>query len=344
MSVYDADISVTMRTVDDPAGLPHTVNPVELVDRVALVEIRQGPIGPEGPQGAPAWPWTWHGDIATFTALQALGLGTADARKAWRVVAENAVYYWTGREFIRFADAFQAPGHQAAPTTLVGSAVAGPTGSAAAAALTGTAPNQALEITFPRGVTGPVGDPGQPGPISAAEDVDDLSGARTDSVLAWDASTNSWKPRPAPRLGGPWAIAGSQFTGGGSNLSASPRTLATMNIPAQPYPWRPIVLAGNIGIQNHVQADGGRVNVEIRLGAIDGPMIGYGASTALQNNAMTQLYPRWEYPISPGSTLGIVPAQTTAAIYVVAKRVSGSGPYSIQTAAAQLLIMAQPIT
>ncbi|MFE3060721.1 hypothetical protein [Nocardia sp. NPDC059236] len=340
-TVYDADVTVTMRTVEDPVGLPYTVNSVELAGREVLVEIRQGPPGIQGLQGGPAWPWLWMGDIASFAALQALGLGTADARKAWRVVAENALYLWTGMEWVRSLDAFQAPGHQADPTTLDGVAIAGATGSAAAASITGTAPDQQLAITFPRGATGDVGDPGQPGRIADAQDVD-MSGARQDYVLAWDAADSKFHPVTPPRLAGPWAIAGGQFTGG-SNLSQSPKTLATMNIPALPYAWRPIVLAGTIAIQNHVSPpDAGRVNVEIRLGSLDGTLIGYGVSVGLANSSEVAFHPRWEYPLSPGSDLGVVPANTTAALYVVARRVFGSSNYSVQTANAQLIVMAQP--
>ncbi len=341
--VYDADVTVTMRTVEDPVGLPYTVNPVELVGREVLVEVRQGPPGIVGLQGGPAWPWQWMGDIATFAALQALGLGTAEARRAWRVVAENALYLWTGMEFVRCANAFQRPGHQADPTTLVGEALAGATGSAAAASITGTAPNQTLTITFPRGVTGDVGDPGSAGAIAAAQDVD-MTGARQDSVLAWSTSDNKFHPITPPRLAGPWAIAGNQFTGG-SNLSQSPKTLATMNIPALPYAWRPIVLTGSIGMQNHVSSvDSGRVNIEVRLGGVDGVLVGYGVSVSLANSGEVIFHPRWEYPVSPSSDLGVVPANTTAALYVIAKRVFGNANYSVQTAAAQLIVMAQPYT
>lgn len=342
-TVYDADVTVIVRAVPDTVGLPHTVNPIELADRQLLVEIRQGPAGPAGAQGGPAWPWTWMGDIADFAALQSLNPGTSDARKAWRVVAEQAIYLWTGMDWIRFAAAFQAPGHQGPPTVLVGAAVAGATGSNASAQITGTAPNQVLEITFPRGITGPTGDPGDPGPIADAEDVGDISGIRQDFVLAWNASAAEFRPIPAPRLGGPWAIAGNQFTGG-SNLSQSPKTLATMNVPAQPIAWRPIILAGNIGIQNHVSSfDESRVNIEIRIGGLDGELIGYGVSASLANNSMVMLHPRWEYPIAPGSTVGIIPANTTATLYVIAKRVFGSANYSVQTANAQLIVMAQPL-
>lgn len=342
-TVYDADVTVIMRAVPDVVGLPHTINPVELADRQLLVEIREGAPGPAGGQGDPAWPWAWQGDITDFATLQGLGLGTADARKAWRVVAEQALYLWTGMDWIRFEAAFQAEGHQGPPTTLTGAAVAGAVGSSASATITGTAPNQTLEITFPRGITGDIGDPGEPGPIADAEDVGDLTQIRQDFVLAWDTTAAEFQPIPAPRLGGPWAIAGAQFTGG-SNLNQSPKTLAVMNIPAQPIAYRPIILAGSVGIQNHVNSiDGGRVNVEVRLGGLDGQLIGYGVSVGLANNTMVMLHPRWEYPVSPGSTIGVVAANTTAALYVIAKRVSGSSNYSVYTANAQMIVMAQPL-
>src|SRR5690606_11263747 len=249
--VYDSDITLVLRGVSASIGLPYTVNALELVGREALLEIREGATGGPGPQGDPAWPWQWMGDIASLAALQALGLGEAEARRAWRVVAEDSVILWTGMAFIGFSTAFQAPGRQGPPTLLTGVATIGATGSSATATLTGTAPSQTLEVQFPRGETGPAGDPGEPGAIADAEDVGDLTSARQHAVLAWDTPASEWRPIPAPRLGGPWAIAGSQFTGG-SNLSSSPKTVATMTIPAQPIPWRPIVLGGSLGLQSHV--------------------------------------------------------------------------------------------
>ena len=340
--VYDSDITLVLRGVTDPVGLPYTVNPLELVGREALLEIRDGAPGGPGPQGDPAWPWQWMGDITDLATLQALGLGEAEARRAWRVVAENSIVLWTGMEFVRFASAFQAPGRQGPPNLLTGVATIGATGSSAAAVLTGTAPNQVLEVTFPRGATGPAGDPGEPGAIADAEDVGDLSTARQHAVLAWNTTAAEWQPIPAPRLGGPWAIAGSQFTGG-SNLSQSPKTVATMTIPAQPIPWRPIVLGGSLGLQAHVSAIGEtRPDVEIRLGAADGDMIGYGAGGGSANHSQAQFFPRWLQPISPSSTHATVAANTTAQIYVVVRRY-GEKNFSIITTGAQLIIGAQPL-
>ncbi|WP_446224985.1 hypothetical protein ACTWPB_07665 [Nocardia sp. IBHARD005] len=340
--VYDSDITLTLRGVSDPIGLPYTVNPLELVDREGLLEIREGSIGDPGPQGDPAWPWQWMGDLADLAALQALGLGEAHARRAWRLLDENSVILWTGLEFVRFTVAFQHAGRQGPPNVLSGVATIGTPGSTATAVITGTPPNQVLEVQFPRGATGVAGDPGEPGAISDAEDVGDLTAARQGAVLAWHTATSEWLPIPAPRLGGPWAIAGSQFTGG-SNLSQSPKTIATMTIPAQPIPWRPIVLSGSIGLQAHVSTVGeSRPDVEIRLGAADGPLIGFGFGWAAANHTQTQFFPRWDAPNSPASTQATVGANQTAQIYVIVRRV-GAKNYSVITTGAQLIIGAQPM-
>ncbi|MGI5223070.1 hypothetical protein [Nocardia sp. CA-290969] len=341
--VYSNDVTVTMRGVGDPIGLPYTVNPLELAERDALIEVREGPQGDPGPQGAPAWPWAWQGDIADFATLEALPLTTADARKAWRVVAENALYVWTGVDWVRFLDAFQATGKQGPPTTLTGVAAAGTVGSSAAAEITGDAPNQTLSITFPRGAVGVQGDPGTAGAIADAEDVADLTDAKDGSVLSWSTTDDLWHPTPHPKLLGPWSIAGSQFAGA-SNVSAPERVVATMTLPAQPVAYRPIVIAGHLSVKVHIaSADDTRIIVEIRLGSATGPIIGFGMPLGAPNSTDILLSPRWEQAITPDSTHATVAANQTATIYISILRVSGSRTYTVVTQGAQLIMMAQPL-
>lgn len=343
--VLDTDITVTMRGVSDPVGLPYTVNPLELIDREALVEIREGAPGAPGPVGAASWPWQWMGDIADFAALQGLGLGHAEARRAWRVVDEEALYFWTGESWIRFVDAFGAPGKRGPANALTGSAIAGAPGSSADATLTGAAPAQHLEITIPRGETGDEGPAGEAGAIADAADVGDLTNARQDSVLAWRVAPGEFQPTPAPRLIGPWAMGGGQFASG-SNLSASPHVIATMTIPAQPIAWRPVILSGQLTMQMHVASlNQSRVDLEVRIGAIDGPMIGYGFGLSATNHWSVILFPRYEYPINPAveTDLGVLQPNQTGSLYVVARRVTGSRNYTISNAGGYLLVMGQPL-
>ncbi|BAD54898.1 hypothetical protein [Nocardia farcinica] len=342
--VYEADVTVTMRAVDDGGvGLPYTVNPLDLVEGEALVEVREGAPGGPGPIGAASWPWQWMGDIADRPALDALGLGQAEKYRAWRVVAENAIYYWTGESFIRFRNAFGAPGPAGPVNVLTASAVAGPPGSTAAAQLTGTAPTQHLELTLPRGPQGPIGPPGQPGAISESADVGDMSGAVQDSVLAWRTTPGQWQPVPPPRLLGPWAVGGSQISGG-SQIAQSPKVLATMTIPAQPIAWRPLVLSGQVNMLIHVQSlNQSRTDIEVRLGSIDGDLLAYGHGVPAVNKVAVLLRPCWFSAIGPNSTQGVIAANTTASLYIVARRVSGSRPYTIVSGGSQMFIVGQPI-
>jgi hypothetical protein len=274
-----------------------------------------------------------------------MSLGTADARKAWRVVAENAIYVWTGLDWVRFLAAFLAPGRQGPTNQLTGTAAAGMVGSEAQAALTGAAPNQTLNITFPRGDTGIPGDPGTAGAIADAADVADISAARDGAILSWDTSSDLWRPTPNPKLAGPWSIAGSQFAAA-SNVSAPERTVATMTIPAQSVAYRPIVMSGQINIKVHVpanQLDATRVIVSVRLGSATGPIIGFGFPLSAPNNTNVIMCPRWEQPITPDSTHATVAANQTATIYVQITRVSGSHTYTVVNQGAQLFMMAQAL-
>ncbi len=341
--VYDSDVQVTVRGVPDEVGLPHTSAPVEVVGAEVLAEIREGGPGGQGPQGDPAWPWMWMGDAANLAALQAMGLGYADARKAWRSVADNAVYYWTGREFIRLQDAFGKTGPTGPPAGLTGAAVSGTTGSSASAAITGTAPNQTLTVTFPRGATGDTGPAGSAGALADAADVTGMADARDGSILSWDTVTSRWVPVPAPRLGGPWSIAGAQFSGA-SNISAASQVLATMTIPAQPIAWRPIVIAGQLNIRtNTVSVEDTRIVVEVRLGGADGDLIGFGFPVGADNNHNILLSPRWEQVLTPDSTHATVSPNQSAMVVVLAKRISGTRTYSVVNAGCQLVVMSQAL-
>lgn len=340
--VYEDDVTITMRGVGDSIGLPNTVNPLELVDREVLIELREGQDGPDGPEGAPAWPWDWQGDIADPAALQALHLTMSDARKAWRVVSENAVYLWTGMEFIAFAKAFGQPGRQGKPNRLKGSGVAGAAGTAAAAQVTGAAPGQQVTITFPRGETGEVGDPGVAGRIQDAVDVlvDRDHPLAQDHVLGWNVAAGKFVPIAHPRRTGPWAIAQAQFNGG-ANLVDDQKTIAAITIPSQPVPWRPMVEgwvnAANRGPRGRTQCD-----VEVRIGAT-GDVVGRGHGFSDPNFGGVMISPEFQYPLSPSTQLGIVAANQTITLHVIIKRIRGNDPYEVKVEDANLIVYAQPI-
>ncbi|MET8774024.1 hypothetical protein ABZV58_03250 [Nocardia sp. NPDC004654] len=340
-TVFDDDVAITMHGVADSVGLPYTVNSLELVDREALIELREGPAGPIGPEGAAAWPWQWEGDVADVAALTALGLTTADARKAWRVIAENAIYFWTGLEFIAFDNAFGRAGKRGTANQLTATAVAGAPGSSAAAQITGSAPNQQLEITFPRGTAGDVGDPGAAGRIQDAWDVsiDGEDSLGEGFVLRWDAAAQKFRPAPNPRLGGSWIIGEKQFADI-SNISEASKVVAAITVPAQPAAWRPIVEGAVI-----VSAQNGtRCDVEVRIGQPDtGELVGYGWGHSISALAYVTLNAVYEYPMQPGATAAVVSANQTVTLYVAVRRVVGGGTYTVRSNYSHLMVQAQPL-
>lgn len=338
-TVYDRDVMITMRGVADSVGLPYTVNPVEVVDREVLIELREGPVGTAGPEGAAAWPWAWQGDIADTAALTALDLTTVDARKAWRVVAENAIYYWTGTEFIAFEDAFRRQGRRGAVNALTGIALAGPPGSTASARILGSAPNQQLEITFPRGAQGQQGDPGTAGRIADASDVlvteDDPLGQGY--VLGFDSAVAKFRPIPSPRLRGPWTIGNNQFLTA-QNLKEDGKVLAAITIPAQPTDWRPWI-EGAVGISSGSPT---RCDVTVRIGAPDGEVVAQGWGHWEARFAHVLVSPGFDYPLLPGAQFGVVPANQTVTLYVVASRAAGGGTYTVNGNYSHLQVRALP--
>ncbi|MEV6556601.1 hypothetical protein AB0M22_12855 [Nocardia sp. NPDC051756] len=338
--VYEDDIMITMRGVADSIGLPYTVNPFEVVDREALIELREGSQGAIGPEGDAAWPWSWQGDIADLAALGRLPLTTADARKAWRVVSDNSIYYWTGMGFVAFGAAFRATGRRGAPNQLTGAGVAGATGSAAAARITGTAPAQQLEITFPRGATGDAGDPGASGRIQDASDVliNDERPLGQDHVLAWDAAAQKFRPTPSPRPNGPWVIGEKQISDA-QNVTEETKTFAAITIPAQPTAWRPIV-EGGVQVQTEQPT---RCNIEVRIGSPKGELVGLGWSHRVSRIAYVLISPGFQYPMKPDATFGVVPANQTVTLYVLAHRVEGTGSYNIYSSYSHVNVRALPV-
>ncbi|MFD3511065.1 hypothetical protein [Nocardia sp. NPDC058666] len=339
-TVFDQGVTITMRGVADSVGLPYTVNPVEIVDREVLIELREGPAGVQGVEGAAAWPWAWQGDIADAAALSALGLTTSDARKAWRVVSANAIYYWTGTEFIAFDDAFRQPGRRGPVNVLTGVALAGAAGSAASARILGTAPNQQLEITFPRGEQGVTGGRGTAGRIADAADVlvTEENPLGQGYVLGFDSATENFLPIPSPRPRGPWTIGESQFLNA-QNLKEDPKVLAAITIPAQPAPWRPWI-EGAVGITSNAPT---RCDATVRIGAPDGEVVARGWGHWESRSGHVLVSPGFEFPVEPGAQIGIVPANQTVTLYVVATRAAGSGTYSVKSTYSHLQVRALPL-
>lgn len=346
-TVFDKDVSVTVRTVPAEGELPYTVNSVQVAGSSAVVEIKEGAKGIVGVEGEPAWPWIWQGDVANIGVLTALepALGLEEAGYAWHIVDQNRIRLWTGSEWISFYNAFRHPGRQGPPNVLeIGTVGAGAIGSNATATLSDSSPTQKLNVTMPKGATGAQGALGIAGKILDASDVavDPENPIGDGMVLMWNAATGKYMPAANPQMRGPWAIGSGQFNAG-SNLKDAPRTLATMTIPPQPTPFRPLLI-GTISMQQHVKTLGaGRVDIEIRKNSVDGDVIGKGFGLSTANWFVTHIVPQFQYPLTPTSDVGVIPANQTTTFYFITKRAFGGSNYSINIDLAALIVWAMPV-
>ena len=345
--VFDRDVTLSVRTVPAEGELPYTVNSVQVAGSSAVVEIKEGAKGIVGVEGEPAWPWTWQGDVANIAVLTALepALGDEEAGFAWHIVDQNRIRLWTGSEWISFYDAFRHPGRQGPPNVLeIGTVGAGAIGSDATATLSDSSPTQKLNVTMPKGATGAQGELGVAGKILDASDVavDPENPIGDGMVLMWNSTLGKFLPAANPAMRGPWAIGSGQINAG-SNLKDAPRTLGTITVPPQPTEWRPMVL-GSLSMQQHVRTLGaGRVDVEVRMGAVDGEVVGYGIGISAANWFVTRIFPKFEFPLTPTSDVGVIPANQTTTFYLVTRRANGTSNYSLNVDVAALIVWAMPV-
>jgi hypothetical protein len=109
----------------------------------------QGPQGTAGTAGKDGAGVTVAGQVAAYANLPT-GLTSADAGKAWLVTADGKLYVWSGSAFPANGNGANFVGPAGPANTLtMGTVTTGASGSAASATITGTAPNQVLNLTVP---------------------------------------------------------------------------------------------------------------------------------------------------------------------------------------------------
>lgn len=340
-----------IRGINEGIGSPGVVQSFGGTPRDGTLELPTGSPGADGPQGPPAHRFRWEGDVSDPTALAALAenLGPAHAGKAWRIESTNALMYWNGESFDSFIEAFGGHGPTGEVNTLtIGSVITGAVGSDLEIAITGTPPSQTLNITVPRGVQGIKGPIGSPGPLREATDYDDTTPPVQGAVPLWNAVTSKWTPQPYPGWRGPYTIredaawdGGAGFAPTQSGVSTTPNTLATVNIPAQDTPWRPLVLGG-VWLRC---ADGTRVDLEARITNAAGQIVGYGPGTQFNLDSFVEVFPQYNTAaMTPSSSVAVVAAGVPAVIAIVLRRNLGSGTYVYSRGGAHATVWAVPVT
>ncbi|WP_306365432.1 hypothetical protein [Nocardia sp. CC227C] len=314
-----------------------------------MLHGEQGSEGPEGPAGTP---FRWQGDVSDHAALTAIipTLNSAMFGFAFRVLSDNSVMFWDGTKFVAFLDAFGGIGLTGEVNTLsIGTVTTGNVGDPLVVSITGTPPNQTLNLTVPRGPQGQKGLDGPPGPLVDSTDWDDSVTLVDGMVPLWSEDTSLWTPTQWPGFRGPWSVVEGQswdnptsgFIADQTNIGTNPLTLATINIPAQPIRWRPYV-AGGVTLRSVPTDFNTRVDVEVRIGSAAGDLVGRGVGSSVYIDRYRRLRPFFASSFSAGSTTGTIAPDTATTLYVVARRNQGSGNYSYTRSNAQIIVWAHP--
>lgn len=339
--------------INEGIGNPGVVTSLEGTPADGSYENMQGEQGPDGPQGDPGTPFRWEGDVADHAALEAL-IPLLNERMfgfSYRVESDNSVMFWTGTKFVQFVDAFGGLGLTGEVNTLtIGTVTTGAVGTPLIVSITGTPPNQTLNLTVPRGGTGQKGLQGPPGPIRNSTDYDNTVTHTNGMVPLWDPTDSKWTPTEWPGFRGPWSVVEAQswdnpssgFVADITNSSTNPNTIATINIPALPIRWRPYITGG--ATLNSIPTDfSTRVDLEVRIGSAAGDIVARGVGSAVHVEWHARLRPFFASTFTAGSTTGTIAPSTATTLYVVIRRNLGSGNYSYKRAGAQITVWAHPV-
>ncbi|NKS29204.1 hypothetical protein GS534_00470 [Rhodococcus hoagii] len=335
--------SIELIGVDDNNGLPGVLYSFQMNQRDGRLEMRKGEKGEKGDQGEPAYPFEWQGDMTNQQAIDNLLLGPDQKGWAYRNVETNAMHYWAGVGWVVFANAFGAPGPRGLANNLtIGTITTLPTGAAATASITGTPPNQVLNLGLPRGPQGVDGPRGAAAAIRDAFDYDNSVAPQHGDLIAWNNTANKWRPVRNPGVRGPYSIGPGSFPGVTNSQTIDGKTLTTMAIPAQDVAWRPLVQGGVETITNQTN-NSSRVDVEVRLGSATGQIVGVGTGMPYQRWYTNRIQPYFDATMTPTSSVAVVPAGMATTLYVTIGRPFGTATYGHTNLRASLTCYCVPV-
>lgn len=310
-------------------------------DAVLGIPVLQGRPGPDG---TPAVPFNWQYDNFTSASQLPTTLGASDAGKAWIIKASggsSSIHYWDGTSFHVFLNVFAEGAPGATPDPDFAFVVDLAAGATPTVSKSGTALNPGYTVHLPSFK----GDPGPTGStvISAAS----WSTAPSNgSVAAWSTATSKLVPATIPVVVGPYTISESAFSAIPNTATAARTTVATINLPALPYAWRPEIVSGTIRGFNGV---GSVLSVEVMLGnASSGTLVGKGPGLSGAGERIIRIGSHFSSPsapsvaVTPASATGKVNANTTAALFVVVTRTGTDDGWSTSTTDAQLVVNQVP--
>jgi hypothetical protein len=321
--------------------------------------------GPPGPKGAPQFVLDFQPDVFDNPSELPDTLGDSDIAKYWLVeqtdangnVVSSAAYIWWGSYYRVLPFGTQGP-IGPVPVVTPNVILIDPDMTSYVENV-GTVANP--QWTFFLAV--PTGPPGPSATLAGCPDVDESTPPTIGQVMGFNGRYHEGLPVFQPMSVGamtplPYTVPESSFQSY-SGVATANHTVCTFAVPANPWPWKPLVW-GHIQLQNGLGIWFGNnmVGVEVRLGdAQTGQLIAAGYGNALGD--VITITPQTSVPatstnttgastaLTPGNSVALVPANHTGNQGTIYVNLTAAGTAStIQFSADdnQLLVLACPIT
>lgn len=314
------------------------------VGSLFLPRGRQGEKGLDGEPGPGLAPDAVVNYATDALALAALPTGLGPDDRGFCVINQptQTAFFWTkAGAWIAVADAIAQTGPQGPPVGVaVGTVTTSPSGGSAAVSLdpSSTDAVKVFNFTLPRGPQGSIGigSQGPPGTLlESASDVDWPVGGPVDGqTLVWNASTGMAEFQyPTTGATGPYAADPNTFAIINDNSWPQEyKQVVKLDIPAQPFAWHPRCYAYVDVKVNGIMT---RVDLEARLNAVSGAVVGRGPGTQisgfLENFTTRSLVPVFESALVPSSLAAYVAAGAPASLYLIIRRIDSLVTFGVET-------------
>ena len=344
----DLETKLLLRFVDTEDVMATQRANIEVTPEAAYLELPRGLRGEKGEKGDPG-PGLWFRHLVTDKSQLPRDLRDVDAGAAYPDTTSKSLWVWDGQDFLEIPNFIGLRGEPGVtPRVQVGSVTPGGSAKVSVNQAASTADTFVLDFVLPQGPVGPRGERGETGEasnVSSSPDVDVSRAPNVGEALTWNGS--KWAPRSVLSPIGPWSLGPNEFQSFEQKLIGSAdvqsKLIASYTVPGLPFDWRPVVLGGHLQWWSDL---GIQLNVDVRVGnAQKGDIVGHGVG--VRNARQLQyvsIHPWSTATATPGSSYGVVKANTATTIYVVIDKVYGSvGAWEFTRQNAGLSFMAMPV-
>lgn len=344
----DLETKLMLRWVDTEDVMATQRANIEVTPEAAYLELPRGLRGEKGEKGDPG-PGFWFRDLVTDKSQLPKNLRDVDRGAAYPDTRSRSLWVWSGKDFFEIPNFIGVRGEPGVtPRAQIGSVTPGGEARVSVNQAASTPDTFVLDFVLPQGPVGPSGPRGATGEasnVSSSPDVDVSRPPKIGEALTWNGS--KWAPRNVLSPIGPWMLGPNDFTSFEQKLIGSAdlksKLIASYTVPGLPFDWRPVVLGGHLQWWSDL---GIQLNVDVRVGnAQKGDIVGHGVG--VRNARQIQyvsLHPWSTGQVTPGSSYGVVKANTATTIYVVIEKVYGTvGAWEFTRQNAGLTFMAAPV-